>query len=84
MKNKRYLRYLNRYQRDVYQYHCWPTTYESYEEVFDWCEQMFGSRHKRWQAKYFSHDTGDPFAYKTLYMFRNHSDAVLFNLRWNS
>lgn len=79
MKNKRYLRYLNRHQREVYQYHCW---HNSYGEVVDWCEQTFGSRNKRWQAKYFGYDASDSFAYKTLYMFRSHSDAVLFTLKW--
>lgn len=78
MKNKRYLRYLNRHQREVYLYHCW---YEFYQiNVFDWCEETFGSQHKRWQVKYFGGEPGVGF--RTLYLFRNHSDAVLFKLKW--
>lgn len=83
MKNKRYLRYLNRHQREVYRYHCWHNGV-LHTKVFTWCLEMFGDTHKRWQSKYFECDTGKPFAYKTLYLFRNQGDAVLFSLRWGS
>jgi hypothetical protein len=76
MASKRYLRELNTHQREVYCHHCWGNWYDDYVAV-QWCNQTFGPTRKRWQVKII------PAAgYRKLFMFRNHADAVLFQLRW--
>lgn len=75
MKKKKYFRYLNRHQREVYKNHIWCNDYRS---EINWCLDTFGFDPKRWQVKRFYHELD----YKTLLLFKHSEDSVFFTLKW--
>jgi hypothetical protein len=76
----KYLKHLNRHQREVYRHHVHVDAWRM-EEYEGWCYQMFGGKRKRWQNLHYVSSTRADKC-KGLFLFKHESDAMLFQLRW--
>jgi hypothetical protein len=77
----KYLKYLNRHQREIYCHHV-PVEIWTRYAAEAWCYQTFGGKRKRWQAVIAGDSLSDITNRKCYFLFRQHADAMLFQLRW--